>query len=181
MKRILLLLLLLPGACANEAEVVTTDTREPVDILYVKVAELKVYAQASEGSPVIATYPTSESVTVLEKRGQWFQVRTGDRAGWVRASDLGTAEETQYTTDNPTPRFMKPPPAVPSVTAKGDIYLEADVNTDGDVTGVRLITNTTGNDALASSNAAALAQAKFYPIVIKGERKPFKYYHRVTY
>jgi hypothetical protein len=28
---------------------------------------------------------------------------------------------------------------------------------------------------------SALRHAKFYPIVIKGERQTFKYYHRVTY
>ena len=160
---------------------VTTDTREAIEYLYVKAPELKVYAQTDEKSPVIGTYQTSESVSVLEKRGEWYQIRVGDRAGWVRASGLGTAAETQYSADSPTPRFVKPPPAVPNLTAKGDIYIEADVNTSGEVTSVKIITNTTGNEGLAASNAAALGQAKFYPIVIKGERKPFKYYHRITY
>ena len=34
---------------------------------------------------------------------------------------------------------------------------------------------------LAAQNANALRSSKFYPIVVKGERKPFKYYHKVTY
>ena len=70
---------------------------------------------------------------------------------------------------------------VSAPAAKGEIYIEADVNTDGDVVATRIITNTTGSEALAAQNAAALRQAKFYPIVQSGERKPFKYYHRVSY
>jgi len=55
------------------------------------------------------------------------------------------------------------------------------VNTDGDVVSVKVIDNTTGNPGLAAQNAASLQAAKFYPIVKNSERKPFKYYHRVTY
>jgi outer membrane biosynthesis protein TonB len=73
------------------------------------------------------------------------------------------------------------PMPVSAPASHGEIYIEADVNSDGDVVGTRIITNTTGSPALAIQNEVALRSAKFHPIVIKGERKPFKYYHRVTY
>lgn len=38
-----------------------------------------------------------------------------------------------------------------------------------------------GQEDLAARNAAALERAKFYPIVVKGERKPFVYDYRVDY
>jgi hypothetical protein len=70
---------------------------------------------------------------------------------------------------------------VSAPSAHGEIYLEADVNSDGEVLSVKTLSNTTGSEALVSQNAAALRSSKFYPIVQKGERKPFKYYHKVTY
>jgi uncharacterized protein YgiM (DUF1202 family) len=143
---------------------------------------MKVHSQANDNAPVIATYQSGEGVSVLEKRGQWVQIRVGERAGWVRAASLGSAQQAQLQSDNPTARFRSSPAAVMThVPAKGEIYLEADVNTDGDVVAVRILSNTTGNDSLAAQNAAALQAAKFYPIVQHGERKPFKYYHRVSY
>ena len=70
---------------------------------------------------------------------------------------------------------------VSAPSARGDVYIEADVNTDGEVTDVRMIQNTTGSEALGTQNMQALRQAKFHPILVKGERQKFKYYHRVTY
>jgi outer membrane biosynthesis protein TonB len=55
------------------------------------------------------------------------------------------------------------------------------VNTDGDVTSTTLIENSTGSPDLAEKNMAALRRAKFYPIMNRGERKPFKYDYRVDY
>jgi len=73
------------------------------------------------------------------------------------------------------------PMPVSAPSAHGEIYIEADVNTSGEVTSLRVLTNTTGSPDLAAANVAALRTARFYPIVQKGERKAFKYYHRVTY
>ena len=53
--------------------------------------------------------------------------------------------------------------------------------TDGAVVEVKTIKNTTGSNALASANEAALQQALFYPMVDKGTRKTFIYEHRVYY
>ena len=179
MKRIALLLFLI--GCAKEPELISTDTREPIDFAYVTGMKLDVHTLADDNSPIIATYQPSEGIAILEKRGEWVQVRVGDRAGWARAAGLGSAAQAKISNDNPTARFRTPAPTVPAPSAKGDIYMEADVNTDGDVTSVRILSNETGKDDLAALNADALKQAKFYPIVVKGARKPFKYYHRVSY
>jgi hypothetical protein len=55
------------------------------------------------------------------------------------------------------------------------------VNTDGDVIEVKMGKNTTSNNALAAANANALLQAKFYPMVQKGQRMTFFYEHKVVY
>jgi outer membrane biosynthesis protein TonB len=66
-------------------------------------------------------------------------------------------------------------------SAHGEIIIEAMVNTDGDVTSVKTTRNTTGSDALAFKNSAAIQGAKFYPIVVKGRRREFIYEYRVHY
>lgn len=183
MKRLALLLALL-AACSGEKAVTDTtptDTREPIAIRYVGAPELNVREHPADNAAIVATYQNGEAISVLAEKGEWSEVRTGDRAGWAKSAELTTAEGKQESETNPTPKFKVMPMPISAPSAHGTIYIEADVNSDGDVIGVRLIQNTTGNDQLAEQNANALRSAKFYPIVIKGERKPFKYYHNVSY
>jgi uncharacterized protein YgiM (DUF1202 family) len=169
-------------ACNREPAITETmDTREPIGVWYVGAPELEVRARAADDAPVVTKYLNGESVSVLARNGEWAEVRTAMGSGWVHFSDLTTAEEAKKEEDNPTPKFRKAPNPVTAPSARGEIYIEADVNSDGEIHASRIITNTTGNPDLAAKNVAALHQAKFYPIVIKGERKPFKYYYRVTY
>lgn len=177
------LALLLIG-CSSETPVTDTtplDTREPIRISWVGSPELPVYAKPSDTAEVIATYQNGEAVSVLSEQGDWVEVRAGDRAGWAKKSELTTAAEKDAAEDNPQPKFKLMPMPVSAPSARGEIYLEADVNSDGEVTDVRIISNTTNSPPLAAENANALRRAQFHPIVIKGERQKFKYYHRVTY
>ena len=157
------------------------DTREPIAVRYVGTPDLAVRTQASDTAPVIATYQNGEAISVLSEKGDWAEVRSGERAGWAHKADLTDAAGKQAQEDNPQPKFRVMPLPVSAPAARGEIYIEADVNTDGEVTDVRIITNTTNSPVLASQNANALRSARFYPIVQNGERKKFKYYHRVTY
>ncbi|HSP16758.1 MAG TPA: SH3 domain-containing protein [Thermoanaerobaculia bacterium] len=174
-------LLLIVVACSRQAEIAPTDTREPVDMAYVTAPEMRVHTKPDDTSPLVLTYQNGESVAIMAKRGEWVEVRTGDRTGWGHAGDLGTGAEAKKQEESPQVRFRLFPAPVTNTTAHGEIYFQADVNTDGDVVAVHVLENTTGNDALGAQNAAALRAAKFYPIVKNGERKPFQYYHRVQY
>jgi uncharacterized protein YgiM (DUF1202 family) len=183
MKRIAVFLFLL-AACKGQVTVTDTgamDTREPVAVKYVGGPELTVRAQPNDTAAVLATYQNGEAVSILADKGEWLEVRTGDQAGWARAAELVDAAAATEQEENPQPKFRVMPMPVSAPSAKGEIYIEADVNTDGEVLSVRTITNTTGSMALEAQNSAALKTAKFHPIVQKGERVPFKYYHRVTY
>jgi len=184
MKRIAVLLLLL-AACKEEQRTVapttTMDMRDPVAVKYVGAPELNVRAQADDKAPILATYQNGEAISILVDKGEWVEVRTGDRAGWARAADLTDAAGAEKQEEDPEPKFRVMPMPVSAPSARGEIYIEADVNTDGEITATRLITNTTGSTALAAQNIAALKTARFHPIVQKGERVRFKYYHRVSY
>ncbi len=185
MKRLVIAAALVVAAsCSRQSAKTTdvpTDTREPINVAYVTAPELQVHAQPAESAPVIATFQNGEAISIMSKKPDWAEVRTGDRTGWAKLADLGDAAAAKQQNDNPQPRFRKLPSPIASPTAHGEVYLEADVNTDGDVVAVRVVSNTTGSDALAAENASALSSAKFYPIMHNGEKKPFKYYHRVAY
>ena len=176
--------LLLLAACKGEVTVTDTgtmDTRGPIAVRYVGAPELKVRAAANDTAEVLATYQNQEAISVLSDKGEWVEVRSGDRAGWARSADLVDAAAAEQAEANPEPKFEVMPLPVSAPSAHGEIYLEADVNSEGEVVSIRTITNTTGSEALAAQNTAALKAAKFYPIVQKGQRVKFKYYHRVTY
>jgi uncharacterized protein YgiM (DUF1202 family) len=182
MKRAVFAALLLTLACSQETVVTeTVDTREPIGIWYVGAPELKVREKADDASAEVATYQNGEAISVLQKKGEWAEVRTGSGSGWAKMADLTNAEGKKQAEENPEVKFRIMPLPVSAPGAHGEVYIEADVNTDGDVVNTRMLVNTTNSPALASQNEAALRAAKFYPIIQKNERKPFKYYHRVTY
>lgn len=177
------LLLLFAFACSSEQPVATgtVDSREPIGVWYVGAPELPVREQPDEKSAVLATYQNGEAISVLADKGEWVEVRSGDGSGWAKKADLTTAASKAESEENPVPKFQVMPMPVTAPSAHGEIYFEADVNTDGDVVSVKILENTTGSDALANQNADSLRSAKFHPIIIRNERKPFKYYHKVTY
>jgi uncharacterized protein YgiM (DUF1202 family) len=177
-------LLFLLAACRSEPAVTNAppiDTREPLSIRYVGAPELVVREQPSADAAELATYQNGEAISVLAEKGEWVEVRTGERAGWALAGELTDAKGAAEQEDNPQVKFRVIPMPISAPSAKGEIYLEADVNSEGEVISVRTIANTTGSQALVSQNTDSLKAARFYPIVQNGERRPFKYYHRVTY
>jgi TonB family protein len=177
--RFLLAFALLAAACHQEP-VVETDTRSAIAIYYVTAPELKVHKQPNDAAAIVTKFLNGEAVSVLAKRSDdWVEVRTVDGSGWAHMADLGSAAAAIQ--DQTTPRFERVPAPISAPGTHGTIYIEANVNTDGKVTSAKVITNTTGGEELAQRNIQALEQAKFYPIVIKGNKTPFVYYYRVDY
>lgn len=177
------LLLPLAIACAKEPQAAeTTDTREPVSVEYVGSPELVVRERPDERAPMVTKYLSGEAVSILARRAEWVEVRTAAGSGWAKAADLTTAAAAKKEEENPSPKFRVMPAAIgaPNVV-RGTIYIEASVNSDGDVLSTTILTNTTGSTELALNNEAALRRSKFHPIVKRGEKLPFLYYYRVDY
>jgi Bacterial SH3 domain len=170
-------------ACSKQEPVATetTDTRESIQTAYVGAPELKAHEKPDDASRVVTTFLNGESISILSRKGDWVEVRTASGNAWARASDLTTAEAAKAEEENPTAKFRLAPSPISSPGIKGTIYIEAAVNTDGDVTSTKLMTNTTGSDSLAARNAEALMHVKFYPIVRRGQKKAFLYDYRVDY
>lgn len=164
---------------ANQPATVAADEQLAIAVEYVAVPSMKVYARPAEDAEVIGSYGLKEAISVLERNGAWSRIRTFDGDGWVKQADLMIAEVADQTDTN-IPRFYVEPKQIPFST-HGEIWLQAQVNTDGDVIGVKLTKNTTGFTALGDANADALKSAKFFPMIDKGTRKTFVYEHRVYY
>ncbi len=186
--RSLLFAALIFAACskgdAPQPAAAETDTREPIAVQYVRGAELPIHAQPNDASPVVTKYLSSEAVSILSRKGDWVEVRTASGSGWARAAELATGGEMSSSatgSDSAAPRFLVPPEPVSQPGASGEIVLEADVSSNGDVFAVRVTRNTTGSEGLAQRNVAALQKAKLAPIVKHGQRMPFTYEHRVHY
>jgi hypothetical protein len=167
-----------PVASENTASVDPAD-RYAIGVEYVAVPKASVYARPAVDAPVIDSYGLTEAVSILEKKGEWTLVRTFSGAGWVKATDLVDGK-TAETMDTTTPRFFVQPKEIP-FRARGELWLQAKVNTDGDVVEVKTIKNTTGSQALETANLEALKESKFYPMIEKGQHKTFIYEHRVYY
>ena len=175
-------ILLALTTCRNEPAVtVTTDTRAPIEIAYVGAPEMQVHKKTDDESPVVTTYLNGESVSLLARKGDWVEVKTAGESGWAHAADLTNADAAKQEEKNPTPRFRTPPSPVVQPGARGAIFIEANVNDQGEVTSTTVVVNETGSAALAAQNEAALRAARFYPVVQKGKRVPFIYDYRVTY
>ena len=170
------------AACSGETPTSeTTDTRIPLSVEYVREVTLKIHTKPDDASPVVTTYQHGESVSVLSRRGAWAEVRIAAGSGWVHGDELAGAAEATKEADNTKPHFLRAPEPVTEPGVHGNITLEADVNTDGVVTNVRTIRNTTGSISLEQRNIEELRRATFSPVVRHGRREAFVYEHRVEY
>jgi len=184
MKRLLVAALLLAACSKPEPPAEPAiDTRAPIGVEYVRGAELEIHAKPDAASPVVTKYLASEAVSILSKQGEWVEVRTASGSGWAKAGELASGKEITEGAggDSTSPRFIVPPEPVSQPGASGELVLEADVSSNGEVFGVRVLSNTTGSEGLAARNVAALQKAKFAPIIKHGQRMPFTYEHRVHY
>ena len=178
---IFVLLLLVACGTKRQLPVASAETsRMAIEIRYVGVPQMSIYAQPNDVAPVITTYSYTETVSILAKQGEWVEVRTVDGSGWAHAKDLINAQEAAVLKGE-TPRFMTPPLGVPNDGRRGELGFEAKVNTDGAVVEVKTVKNTTGSEPLANANAEALKVARFYPLIQKGQHVAFTYQHHVYY
>jgi uncharacterized protein YgiM (DUF1202 family) len=182
MKRAFLIAAMLLVACNSEqTSTATTDTRMPIEVQYVRDGALKIHTKPDDTAPVVTTYQHGESVSVLSRRAEWAEVRIAAGSGWVHGNELAGADEATKEADNTKPHFTREPQPVTQPGVHGEVVLEADVNTDGVVTNVRTLRNTTGSNSLETRNVASLRAAVFTPVVRHGRREAFVYEHRVHY
>jgi SH3-like domain-containing protein len=176
----LLMTLTLAAGCRQETPV-ATDTRQSIDVDYVVVQEMAIHKSPDTASAVVSHQSRGESVSVLAKKDGWLEVRTFDGgSGWARSSDA-SSKAADPEADSTAVHFRLAPQAVSNPTARGELWFEARVNTDGDVVDVKTVSNTTGSTQLEAQNREALLHAKFEPLRDRGKVQAFTYDYHVQY
>lgn len=174
-------LLLISCAGAEEPVIDRPELRDAIAIRYVVPNVLDVRSQPTEDAEIIASFASGESVSVLEDRNNWSEVRLVGRTGWVRSDEIVDSRDAFVSTPDAV-RFRTKPAPVPAPDASGEIVYELSVNKEGVITSARPLKNTTGSAALESQNRQALLKARFFPMIDEnGEPMEFKYEYRVNY
>jgi len=172
-------------ACTRNVAVVAppenVNNDAAIRVAYVGAPEVTIRVFPTDTSSAITTFRYTETVSVLAEKGDWVKVRTILGNGWMHKADLVDAATVDAILKDPSPRFLAKPEPVPDARARGEIAYAARVNTDGEVIDFQTLRNTTGNKALADANGLALKNARFYPMLQKGQRVVFTYEHRVYY
>ena len=174
MKRVLVLLLLLAGCAAPPAPPpvaapVPQPQREPGPGRVTATA-LNVREEATTDSPALTMVRRGDTLHVIEEKDGWYRVRLASgQTGWVSAQyvSLGSAPAPAARRRAGCPpdsdyAFEKAP--MPSFSENGGhglVVVEANVNTEGTVTATKVVSNTTGDAALAAIAEREIRGAKF--------------------
>ncbi|HEV8660377.1 MAG TPA: SH3 domain-containing protein [Thermoanaerobaculia bacterium] len=172
-KRVLIFLTIL-AACAQPApppqpspQVTVPTGEKSIGMVRVTATTLNVRQEASSMAAVVTQVKRGDQLTLLREENGWSKVRlaTGE-VGWV--SSLHVSSGRQRTRKGCPPdseyAFVKTPLA--SFSEKGPhglVVVDATVNTRGDVTATRVISNSTGDESLAAMAEREIRSAKFTP------------------
>lgn len=166
---------------------------EPASIGTVRVttATLNVRKEPSTTADVLAQVKKGDKLALLATRADWSNVRTADgTTGWVASklvsNDLVAAaaprrrgscppDSDYHFTKAPLPSFSD------NSTVHGIVTVEADVNTRGDVTATRILSNTTGEEAMGKIAEREIKSAKFAPPVRNCVLKAFIFTYKRSF
>ena len=160
----------------------------PIGSGRVNASTLNVRSEPSMQGDVIGHARRGERVTILGESGEWIRVRTGGgEVGWVSAQhvarDDAAAPSSRARRGGCPPdsdyRFINPPrPSFNEDGPHGVVTIEASVNAQGTVTSTKVVSNTTGADALATIAAREVTAAKFAPPVRNCVTRAFLFTYR---
>ena len=145
---------------------------------------LNVRASASTSSDVVSHVRRGEGLALLEDAGEWLRVRLADgTVGWVSSQHVVREGVAARPRGNCPPdsdySFVKAPkPAFSDISAHGIVVVEAGVDAQGNVLSTRVVSNSTGDDALAALTQQELREAKFASPVRNCAAKAFVYTYK---
>jgi TonB family protein len=157
---------------------------------HVNASLLNVRSEPSMQGDVVGHARRGERVTILGESGTWLRVRTGGgEVGWVSSQHVARDDASS---SSPAPsrghrgcppdsdyRFLTPPrPSFDENGPHGVVTIEASVNAQGNVTSTKVVSNTTGQEALATVAAREVTAAKFAPPVRNCVARAFLFTYR---
>jgi len=154
----------------------------------VTASALNVRADASTDAEVLAQVKKGQSLSVLREDESWVKVRLADGStGWVASRFVSRGETTKKTKKGGCPpdsdyAFTETPlPAFSDSGAHGIVVVEANVNTKGAVTATKVVSNSTGDEALAFLTQREIQAAKFSPPIRNCVPRAFIFTYRRTF
>jgi uncharacterized protein YgiM (DUF1202 family) len=163
-----------PGETPPSAEAAPSPEPPPVGVVRVTATSLNVRRQPATTSDVLVQVRRGDRLTLLSVGNDWMQVQlaNGNR-GWV-SSEFVTRDDAAPKGSGRAPRrrngcapdsdyrFTKTPtPTFSDSGAHGLVVVEANVDKNGNVLSTRMISNTTGDEALAFLAQKELKGARF--------------------
>src|SRR4051794_33775741 len=153
----------------------------------VNASMLNVRSEPSLQGEVVGHARRGERVTILGESGEWIRVRTGGgEVGWVSSQHVARDDAAA-----PSPRGRRgcppdsdyrfvtaPRPSFNENGPHGVVTIEAAVNVQGTVTSTKVVSNTTGEEALAAIAAREVTAAKFAPPVRNCVARAFLFTYR---
>lgn len=156
-------------------EVVSAPEAPPPPPVYVRVtgSSLNVRDGAGTAFKAVGKAKKGERLLVLGEDGEWLRVRlTPEQEGWVHGKFV-RREET-CPPDKSTAEILNEPDVV--LRPDGPrVVLEATVSARGEVTAVKLVDNSTGDDGLRRQAESELRTLRFSPPVCNCRPRPFIY------
>lgn len=157
-----------PPASPVHTRPATSET--PGETLTVLSTTLNVRVEPSTSGAIVAKVSRGDRLTVLKREGAWSRIQTssGD-IGWVSSALIGKAGrqagKTRSRSGCPADREFSfdraPTPSFSQQGAHGLVVVEAGVDTEGSVRSTRVVSNSTGDPAMAARAESELKTARF--------------------
>ena len=166
--RLWIVALLLVAACSAPRpapEVVPEGAPGTEHKMYVTAKSLNVRAEASTSGKVMTQVKQGDQLVVVDEKRGWSNVRlTNGTTGWVSSDYISATKKKVKPGCESEFAFAKAPLAAFSEDGPhGLVVVDAAVNTKGDVTSTKIMSNTTGEDALAKMAEREIRSATFIP------------------
>lgn len=171
-----------PPAAAPVEEVVS-------GTVHVTASALNVRREPSADGEVIVQVKKGTALGVLRSDESWMKVRLADgSAGWVAERFVAREGASQKkraaakrggcAADSDFAFLETPMPVFSDSGAHGLVIVEATVNAKGSVTSTKVVSNATGDEALAFLAAREIQSAKFSPPIRDCGPRAFVYTYR---
>ena len=182
--------LLLVVACtpAPQPETVpqstTTAPQNAIGIVRVTATALNVRQDSSSTSAIVAQVRRGDQLTLLAEQNGWSHVKlaTGE-VGWVSSQHVSSGKPRSRKPGCDSEfSFVKTPLAAFSENGPhGLVVVDATVNTKGEVTATKVVSNSTGDGSLAAMAEREIRSATFKPPYRDCHPRPFIFTYKRTF
>lgn len=159
-----------------------------VGTVYVTGSTVNVRREGSTSADILTQVKRGDRLALLSSGGDWMQVRLPDgTSGYVARSLVSTAPPSAKPRRGNCPpdsdfRFVTTPtPSFSQDGPHGLVVVEATVDTRGTVTATRIVSNDTGEPALAAMAEREIRTSKFAPPIRDCVPKAFIYTYKRTF